>query len=517
MGFLKKPDAFAAYKLFVELEGKEMLGKKYFNFVVLTVIFLLTLASISFSHSSLEYLRFKMEDPFINWVDIIRDGKFDRLKQDLQNDGLKVRYQYSSYEMNQNLLYMFRSDQGKDLRFEGRTIDPNSSLLGKIFDGKNVIQSRGSSLYEEDYGLIVTQEMATRLGFEKTLPSYINMSYPMDTLNANQLGLVSETRDGYYSVALPVIAIVKQLPDMMSFIATPFFYSQRKSQDDPFDQTRPEYNNQLVFFIPLMAEKLEVQVKEEITQKLQSWRPGFVTKDVNLSWALGKRLTVTFNNNSDPLKLNKFCYELLSKFKNEGLVRTYDYNFIKNNEEVIPDYLSIHFNSLDSIRSFQQFVKDEYEVKIDMSQIDSKENFNFVNKMGITLTGVLILISSVFIFTFIFFLLRTHFLKIKKNIGTFKAFGVTNNELTLIYLTIMFIFTVCAFGIAFCFTWFLQLFSIQIKCQIDEKFAYLDILSTWTVIIFIMAIVTSMVATWMVIHSLLKATPGDLIYDRDNK
>lgn len=512
---VEKRNAFQAYKLFVNLEGKEMVGRRFFNFWVLVGIFILTIGSVSFSHGGLEYLRYKMEDPFINWVDIIRHGNFDRLKQDLQKDEYKDHYKYASFEKNQNLLYMFRNWRGKDIRFEGRTVDTNSSLLAKIFDPENVIQYKGK-FYENDYGLIITQEMALKLGFESNLPSHISMAYPLNVPSAKKIGLISETQDEYYSISLPVIAIVKQLPDMMSFMATPFFYAQRRSLEDPFDLTKTEYNDHLELYIPSSSVDLEEKIKKEVSQQFISYTPKYQKEIYNISWLKGYKLVVNFDSNMDTLRINNFSNDLLSKYKNEGLIRIYTYNFTDNEEEEEkPDYLSIHFNSLDSIRAFQQFLKDQYEVKIDMSQIDSKENFNFVNSMGIALSIGFVIMSCVFIFTFIFYLLRTHFLKIKKNLGTFKAFGISNKELKGIYLTIMLAITTCAFFISYIIILLLQILLSLFNIQIDSNFAYIDVLSIWSIGIFVLAISTSIIATWIVTNSLLKATPGDLIYDRD--
>ena len=60
-----------AISLFLKKEGQELLGKHKANFWVLAAIFLLAILSIGFGSASLKYLKYKMDDPFVKWVDII--------------------------------------------------------------------------------------------------------------------------------------------------------------------------------------------------------------------------------------------------------------------------------------------------------------------------------------------------------------------------------------------------------------------------------------------------------------
>ena len=58
------------FRLFVKREGKVVLGKNNSNLWLLTAVLVATFLAISFSNASLKYLSYKMNDPFINWVDI---------------------------------------------------------------------------------------------------------------------------------------------------------------------------------------------------------------------------------------------------------------------------------------------------------------------------------------------------------------------------------------------------------------------------------------------------------------
>ena len=60
------------FRLFVRREGKVVLGRHYSNLWLLTGVLALTFLAIAFSNASLSYLSFKMNDPFINWLNIVR-------------------------------------------------------------------------------------------------------------------------------------------------------------------------------------------------------------------------------------------------------------------------------------------------------------------------------------------------------------------------------------------------------------------------------------------------------------
>ena len=57
-------------RLFIKRESRVVLGKNNSTLWLLSVVLAVTFLAISFSNASLNYLSHKMEDPFINWVDI---------------------------------------------------------------------------------------------------------------------------------------------------------------------------------------------------------------------------------------------------------------------------------------------------------------------------------------------------------------------------------------------------------------------------------------------------------------
>ena len=177
-------------------------------------------------------------------------------------------------------------------------------------------------------------------------------------------------------------------------------------------------------------------------------------------------------------------------------------------------FISVHFEDLDMIREFESFVRDNFKVKIEMSQINAKENFNAVSAMGNILSWVIIIFAIICIILFIVNLLQSYFQKVKRNLGTFKAFGISNHDLISVYVLIMAVIILAAIVMSVSAAWLAQ--GALHLCGIlkDGVFDYLFLWSSKTVCSILVIIVASVYTVYVVMHKLLKSTPGDLIYDR---
>ena len=122
------------FKLFALREGKVVLGNRKANLWLLTIVLFATFLAIAFSSGSLRYLYDKMNDPFINWVDIKNDygkGDFVKLSEALEDDALKEQYHYRGYQSDYYFSWMFFGKQDNQVqylrcRFFG---DINSALI----------------------------------------------------------------------------------------------------------------------------------------------------------------------------------------------------------------------------------------------------------------------------------------------------------------------------------------------------------------------------------------------------
>jgi ABC-type antimicrobial peptide transport system permease subunit len=157
-----------------------------------------------------------------------------------------------------------------------------------------------------------------------------------------------------------------------------------------------------------------------------------------------------------------------------------------------------------------------------MSQIESKENYNFVSKLTIFISGFLVIFSVISIILFLSNVLKVHINKIKSNLGTFKAFGMSNPAIVKIYSILTMRFLFYAIFVSFFISLLIGetgLFRLLFRMSgttIDENIKYFDLLSdSKTYLALIAVILTSLIVLPWNIWRMLDKTPGDLIYKRD--
>ena len=509
--------------LLAKREGKVVLGKYYSNLWLLTIVLTLTFVSISFSNGSLSYLDEKMNDPFTNWVSIqnnFGDGnKIKNFEQKLLEPEIQAYYLFNNIQTDRaNMLNLFHANKTKHTTFSVRFYgNMKSDLMNAILSEDNIVN--GASLHideiiNESYGVIMTLDALEWCGYDKdNIPAYIN--YAAANSNVDSLGL--ETIGGYLPVPLPLLAVVKRLPSNIDMILPTYFYDGAYSSKKAFSFNGKEYVNRLYYFV---ENKYEQEFKEIISaidgvdhkiymysdekNHIKPWKDGSLYK-----------IYVDDNEKSIISVSNSVNKAIMEKCDGEFVTRVYDYNVPTSKDRFKTDasYLSVNFTSLDSIRVFETFAKDN-GIVLDMAQVDSKENFNAVSIMANILSFAMIVFSIVCIIMFIINMLQSYFQKVKRNMGTFKAFGINSSELTSIYVVMLLFTILVAIVVSLCATWFAELLLPLIGVLKDGKYNYLELWSTKTVIAIFIVIVATMITVRIVMGNLLKQTPGDLIYDR---
>lgn len=501
-------------RLFLKKEGNTILGYKKLNFVLLVIIFLIAILAIGFGSAGLDYLKTKMDDPFILWVDIktrqniSTDGKL-QINDFLDDKEVQTKHQFIDPQPNYISNIYFRTSNGKkDILLEGRSIKEGSAILEKILEKDNTIEYRSLPFGDSDLGIIVTAETLLRLGYsENDWPSFLYFSRSFDSKTCIEQGL-GEGLNGWYEVAFPIIAIVHQLPGMKSFMFSErFLHDTYSKSGTPWDITLEE-NNQYLYICGNNEDLTKIE------SQLGNKNLHFKTCSYNESWKPQHCLEIETEENNPTETYNN----LFNSLKQEGLDITRIYKFaptVNYDEDIIPEYYSIQMLSLDSIRLFHDDLINKTGLKLEMTTIDAKDNFNFVQKMGNRLSNIIIIISIIFICVFIYFLLNSHFQRIEKNIGTFKAFGISNKALRGIYLTLMESTITVSFFTAFLLSWF---FSSVYDCfnKIENIYSYFNIFTyrNWQLLLF--SLVSVLVVTLIVSGLKLKHSPGDLIYGRAN-
>ena len=519
-------------KLLMSREGKEVLGKKGANLWLLTIVLVATFASIAFSEGSMIYLRDKMEDPFTNWVNIAKSTDADRFAKfcSILNDPeLKEKYSYNSVQMDQTTNWNM---QGVDedhqhylsLRSFGRL---HGSLVKAVLDEKNVVADAvldTAQLNDNSMGLIITIDAMKRLGYtERNIPSYIHhmvhIKDPEDKMKADSLG-VKTSESGFFTVPLPVLAVVRRLPSNVDMVSANFLFFQRENNFSTFPFNligHEEYFHQLHYFV---SEEVGREAFENVVKAAcpDSLKKNLLILDDNetinmLPWRSGSMLKVVIGDEMmDESVFRSVADKISPQFDREQVRRIHKYDVI-DCPSTRGTYISVEFNELSHIREFEQFAK-EYTVQLDMAQVASKENFNAVTVMAAILSAAMVIFSIVCIIMFLVNMLQSYFQKVKHNIGTFKAFGMNATELIYVYVIILIMIVTSAVLMALLITWGIQLILPLIGVE-KEGFNFLSLWNVTTYIATGVVFVSTIITVCVVMIRMLSQTPGDLIYDRN--
>ena len=503
-------------KIFRKREFKAILGNNSANFWILLLVFLCTLGSLSFGRAGLDFLSRKMNDPFIKWIQVKEQGDFERFRNDVQRpDFARDTFDISTIETNNFILeYVFTTDF-KKWRVEGRTIAPQSQLLPKILDEDNTLVLRPLDISSSDYGWIVTRDLMENLGYgEDNYPLFLNYTYKGDAERLDSLGI--ENYDHYMVMPIPIIAVVKQLPDLLDFIAPQYFKRQLESSDNPFNLSlHDRYYHDLV----LVAEHSDHEMERQIDATLQAsglvydadWAGSAENYERALRSATKYRIIVRDSNSH---VLNAVAKTIAGM---ADVYRVYDYAF-GDGMTLNPDYMSFMFEDLNKVQAFAKWAKNNYGVRVDMAQIEAKNNFNIFNRLANGLCMAIITISVLFISIFLWFLINAHFRKISKNLGTIMAFGLSNKSIVGIYLQVFMRLILLGLVVAATLLFALQYATEYmgfVRVVDGNRMPYIDMSDGMVLGVIGGIIVLSVGVIWSAMERRLKTTPGNLIFERN--
>ncbi|MBR4827003.1 MAG: ABC transporter permease [Bacteroidales bacterium] len=539
-------------KLFIRREGKIVLGRNFSNVWLLTAVLVATFLAIAFANGSLNYLNYKMNDPFIKWVDIKNDNNpaaFKALEKDLADSLNAAGYHYSSYSYDYEFSYnYFGVSDSLHSYLKCRFFDARNKELVKAIVAKDnkivgITPAQIDELSGNSMGVFITEKAARKLGYADAkgnldMPAYLDVF--RKSSGADRLGF--HLTDDRARVPVPVLGVVRRLPGSVDFVAFTNLYRQMRA-DVVFYMNNESYASSLCYFIPEDVDPAEFDGR--LTELLhqysdvpfviddQSYDPRelysyknrvmAVDSDGYTDYYLGfRRVYLTDTLTVDPLVANKVNDILLGEYAGKDVHRIYEYDY---SYDQLPtgDYLSIYFDDLKEISAFAEDIVEKNELEIEMSQINAKENFQSVSVMAITLSVVMVVFAIVCILLFIVNLLQSYFQKVKRNIGTFKAFGISNRELQKVYMTIMLALVGAALVISLVAVSLVQLIMYILGIVKDDGFGYLslwhcDVIHAFPPLITLAAavvvVVAAAVTVRLVMSKLLSATPGDLIYDR---
>lgn len=510
------------FKLFVRREGNVVLGRKCTNLWLLTIVLIATFIAIAFSNGSLKYLKHKMDDPFINWVDIKNDvakgARFSEMRDALKDEALMNRFHYSGFQEDYYFSYMFFGKEDKHVQLlRCRFFESiKSPLVKEILNSKNVIEKACPDNMDEiddlSIGVIITEEIMKNLGYTKA-PAYIDLWRFAEDHGTGFKIINKGTR-----VPLPVIGVVDRLPGNVDLISSRYCYEQENNDYTyPFLMDNYNYASSLNYFVPASVnrakfiERLQCLLSENGCER-NVCEDSFFKPEI-IPFKKGGFVNVE-SYDMIPVEVATAVNDaIMNEYSNQDVHRVFDYEF---SEYHISEsaYISVNFKNLNAITEFQDYVHDHFNVNIEMAQINAKENFNAVRLMANILSWAMITFAIVCIILFIVNLLQSYFQKVKRNLGTFKAFGMSNRRLISIYALIMLAIVIVAVVTSLTITWLVQIMLPLLGIMKEGTFNYLSLWNAKTAVAVIIIVGASLCTVYAVMGKLLRQTPGDLIYDR---
>ncbi len=508
-------------------EAKVVLGRKWVNLWLLVIVLIATFISIAFSNGSMSYLNEKMNDPFTNWVNIKKgygQDKFEELRQALANSEIQQHYGYKDFQSDH---YFSINVMGKNhnIRFmECRFFEQlNTEFMDAILSPDNVVAHAAiptNQLSNATLGFIVTYDNLVKLGYSlDSIPAFLD--YSAHSPGSDTLGFRTY-EEKYVAAPMPILAVVRRLPENMDLIGSRYFYSQYlNDRTYPFDFNELTYSRNLYYWVDETISNFDDVVKtmapdsikhtlivqrDEPTTMLQSWKTN------GSWWVIYSNLTIPEEQRDWHIS-HDIAEKIAAHWDEINVKRIFKYHCSEYQPTQAP-FLSVNFASLDSIRAFENYAKENFNVQIEMSQVNSKENFNAVSVMANILSWAMIVFSMICILMFIVNMLQSYFQKVKRNMGTFKAFGISSSELIGVYVLLLILIVAASIVSALAITWMVQLLLPIFGIMKDGTYNYLSIWSFKTLLAIVIMFIATIITVYQVMSHLLDRTPGDLIYDR---
>jgi hypothetical protein len=547
------------FKKFAKPEFKSIAGKSYSNLLVLSSILILSMMAIGLGEGAINYLDKKMNNPFVSFVNVkIPTGNPYTLKQmekihyknekqkrkrkrhlekkeDALND--KEKKELESLEEYQDVKVDWierQINKGYDTTFfdyygfkEPYPVYDNYANFTNLDLNitKNAKVRRGSE-FDPVYDFILKEDKnAASNNFDfDGWGCVVSLDYltnknklKFEDKNSSFLNLRKSVNGEHTHFSVPIQGYVKSFPDdidvllgqkLFESLQDPDFWTSLEYQDS----NRTSYLQYYVFNnIPLKKYLVENDFKEIEYDDIIHEGGGMFKLD-NLT--LIQRTQIINNLPEFNDSYNVFDFNLANRRI-----------FSQEDKEIDKELFVFEFykDKLDRISDFNDFLKAEtlYDgktLKIDMRIIESKKNFDLFNKLADLLAYALIFFSIFSIVLYITNLIVSHISKNKKNLGTLKAFGLSNNNIILIYSAISIALISISFVISFLVS---ALIGPVIVPLVANYFKIGDAssLSYISYPIYILAaffIVLPSVAIYFKLWWNLRGnTPGDLIYGRE--
>jgi hypothetical protein len=200
--------------------------------------------------------------------------------------------------------------------------------------------------------------------------------------------------------------------------------------------------------------------------------------------------------------------------KEPNVYRTFDWDFDAG-YQLQPNYLSFMFNDLSAVKDFSLWAKEAHGIRIDMTQIEAADNFYTFNLLASMLCLFIAAIAIAFVAIFLYFLIDSHFRKISKNLGTIMAFGLGNQQIIQIYLSVFLLMILASLLSVVALLGGAEILFYAMGWGHAAGMPYFSLCNSWVLITLLVIPLISALAAVLFLQLKLKATPGYLIFERN--
>lgn len=492
-------------KVFFRNELQSLVGKNHGALFVLAFIYWLTWLSLGYATGGLSTLEKRMDNPYTNWVDWpIPSGKSDKylaVETYLKDPAIRDSFFLKDVRGYVREMRVFKHAKTQEHYYKrGRTMDQDDELLKRILDSKSGNVIAGLRDIDEDTeidhcGLIVRAEMLLSLGYD-------------DPADQKMLPITVDT----HTVYLPIVSVVRDLPNLSDYICSPNLYNALNlSFEKTGFLTKPTGSTYEIWLT--IDEEDSQKVKQTLSEILDSFQINNINRtEIKLNTHEQVYLyQVVFENSYPSDTMAVLRHRIKSTWPEPAIVQDYTqwecpvgaYGRIEE-----PYYAAFNFKQLDRVRPFKQMMQDQLGIELSLDQIEDKENFALVSSLTYLVSIGLFFFSIVSIILFITNKLRSHLQQNRANIGTFKAFGLSNQLLARIYTSVIMSFLLIGLILPAVFACLYEGLNLYFKISMITLF---DVRILFA---FGLLIAAGYWASVLTIRAILKDTPGNLIYGR---
>lgn len=504
------------FKKFAKPEFKYIAGKRYSNLIVLSVILILSMIAIGLGKGAIAYLEKKMNNPFVSFVSVAIPSQnpigINAMKSIHDKDHPTVSFNdYYGFIVDTVGVYegsaLFTNlNSNITIRAMYRQAKENDSLYKYILETDSVAKKNKFDF--AGWGCVVSldflKENNTKLRFDNDNIPFLHYRIAID--------------DGHEYFSIPIEGFVSLLPEDLDLIVGEKMFKALADNDFWFSLVENDSlsKHYLQYYITEDTGLSDYLVKGGF--KLVEYENANILKDIG---KLYEKSNISFN------ELDSINKHVRLSFSDSSFYRVYD--FYKNDppeeKEMLPEKFIFQFNKdkLNSINDFNLFLKkntihDGKSLKIDMNIIEAKKNFDLFNKLANLLSISLILFSIFSIVLYITNLIISHISKNKKNLGTLKAFGLSNNNIIIIYSSISIALVTISFLLSYIVSLILGPKIVPLVAKLFEigdasSLKYINYPFHLLILCFILL---PSIAIYLKLRIELKDnTPGDLIYGRE--